>query len=163
MEAIDSLGINGKLLIAQIINFAVLFWLLKKFLFGPVVKMLDNRSQTIKKGLDDAAKIEKELEATNEKNQAILNEAKEVAKKLIEEAKKSATVESNRIIIEAERRVESQKEKALNEIESQKESSRNEIKKETANLIAMAMEKILNQKIDQKENERIISETVKKL
>ncbi|MCW5860342.1 MAG: hypothetical protein KIS63_18770, partial [Caldilineales bacterium] len=56
------LGINGPFLLAQIINFVVLFLLLRRFLFPPLVKMLDQRRQRIAEGLAAADVARKEAE-----------------------------------------------------------------------------------------------------
>src|SRR5690606_14577020 len=52
----DALGINLGFLIAQIVNFGLIFALLTYFLWGPMTKSLDERSARIEKGLEDAAK-----------------------------------------------------------------------------------------------------------
>ncbi len=163
MDAINSLGINGKLLIAQILNFVILLLLLKKFLYNPIVKMLDNRSQTIKKSLDDAKKIEEELKKTEEKNQEIITAAQAEAKKMVEEAKKNAADEGKRILNEATKQAEAQKTKAVAEITREKESAKNEIKKEAAELIALAASKVLQTKIDQKTDKSLIEEAIKRI
>lgn len=163
MEAINSLGINAKLLIAQIINFLVLLFLLKKFLYGPIVKMLDRRSLTIKKSLDDAKKIEEELKETEEKNQQLLAETREEAKKIIEEAKASAANESKRMVEDAAKQAESQKTKALEEIRQEKEAAKSEIKKEAATLVALASQKVLEMKIDEKTDRAFIESSLKEV
>ena len=56
MEALESLGIDWKMLVAQVVNFIILLLILRKFLFGPIVKLLDDRRKTIEKGLSDAKK-----------------------------------------------------------------------------------------------------------
>lgn len=163
MDAINSLGINGKLLIAQIINFVVLLILLKKFLYNPIVKMLDKRSQTIKKSLDDAKRIEEELQKTEQKNQEIIALAQSDAKKMVEEAKKNASTEGKRIVDEASKQAEVQKTKAIAEINQQKETAKSEIKKEAAELITLATEKILQTKIDSKTDGKMIRESIDRI
>ena len=76
---ISSLGIDPKLLILQIISFVIIFWLLKKYAFGPIVKMLDERYQKIEGSINQAEK----LEETNKRAEAN-------ARKLMQEARKQA-------------------------------------------------------------------------
>ena len=60
MDALSSLGINGPFLLAQIVNFFVLLFLLQRFLFKPLVKMLDSRKQRIAEGLQAAEMARRE-------------------------------------------------------------------------------------------------------
>ena len=50
MELLGNLGINGKLFMAQLINFAILFFILRKFAYQPILKVLDERKDKIDKG-----------------------------------------------------------------------------------------------------------------
>jgi len=163
MEAINSLGINAKLLIAQIVNFLILLFLLKKFLYGPVVSMLDKRSATIKKSLDDAKKIEEEVKKTEAINSQTLTEAKAEAKIILEDARKSASEEAKKITEAAEKRSGELKDKALLEIDEEKDNAKKEIRREAASLIALATSQIINQKLDEKADQELISETIKQL
>lgn len=163
MEAINSLGINGKLLIAQIVNFLILLFLLKRFLYGPIVKMLDSRSRTIKKSLDDAKRIEEELKKTEEKNAEYLARAQTDAKKMVEEAKKSASEEAKRITVLAEKRASELKDKALAEISEEKENAKSEIRREAASLIALATEQVIEKRLTEREDEKMISEVIRQL
>jgi F-type H+-transporting ATPase subunit b len=62
MEGFASLGINLPLLVVFIINFIVLFVLLRLFLYKPVLKMLDERARRTKEGMEQAEATKKEYE-----------------------------------------------------------------------------------------------------
>jgi F-type H+-transporting ATPase subunit b len=163
MEALHSLGIDGRLLIAQIINFVILLLLLKKFLYGPLVKMLDTRSEKIKRSLESAEKIENDLKNTEERNRKALAEAQSEAKKLIADAKKSAEEESLKIIEVAGRKALDQKTKALQEIEESKNRAKFEIKAEAAELITLAFEKIAEKKFESADDQKLVKNILKEL
>jgi len=160
MEALTSLGINGKLLLAQIINILILFFLLSKFLYRPIVNMLDSRTKKIEKSLEDAKKIETELLQTEERTAKAMASARDEAKKMIEQAKTSASEESKRILVAAEKRSEDLKAKAVLEINEEKEKAMSEIRSEAASLIALATEKVMGKKIDDKEDGKLIKEII---
>jgi F-type H+-transporting ATPase subunit b len=66
MDILHEFGVQPILLLAQIVNFAILFFLLRKFLYGPLLKILEQRRNTIKESLKNAEKIEKQLALTEE-------------------------------------------------------------------------------------------------
>lgn len=160
MEAINSLGINAKLLIAQIINFLILLFLLSKFLYRPIVNMLDSRTKTIEKSLADAKKIEEDLKNTEETSQASLAQAQEEAKKIIGDAKKSADEEAKKLILLAEKRSSEIGEKAKAEIQEEKEKAKLEIRSEAASLIALATEKVIEKKFSAEDDTKLIKEII---
>jgi len=59
METLSSLGIDLKILLAQLVNFGILIFLLSKFLYKPVLKMLDQRKKKIAESIKKAEEIEK--------------------------------------------------------------------------------------------------------
>lgn len=128
MDALSSLGINGPFLLAQIFNFFVLFFLLRRFLFKPMVNMLETRKQRIADGLQAAEMARREAEAERAQLQSqidterreamervaaaskrgetlaaeIESSARQDALKILEDARFEATRERDRIIAEAQ-------------------------------------------------------------
>ena len=90
MEIVKNFGLNPILLVAQIVNFLLVLFLLKKFLYKPVIDVLKKRQTTIKEGLEQAenARIKLEKVVIEEKN--ILRQAQLQSKSIIEDAKKES-------------------------------------------------------------------------
>lgn len=84
------LGINGGLLIAQVVNFLLIAGMMARFIWQPAVNMLDNRTQTIQKGLEDAAAASKARLNAEEEAEKILAEARQERGRLLEEARAAA-------------------------------------------------------------------------
>jgi F-type H+-transporting ATPase subunit b len=95
------LGIEPLLLLAQIVNFGILFFVLKKFLYKPILAMLDKRKQEIEEGLSSATKSAKQEEKLKEKEAELLLQAKKDAKVIVEQAKKQLDEQKKQIIAEA--------------------------------------------------------------
>ncbi len=117
MEIIKSFGINPYLLVAQIINFLILFYLLKRFAYKPILKMLEDRRKTIAEGLenakagqkilDNALVKEKDILKAAEKNaDSILSDAKKEALMMIEKAKADAKADAEKLIIDAKAQIQ---------------------------------------------------------
>jgi F-type H+-transporting ATPase subunit b len=90
MDILSDFGFDPKLFIAQIINFVIIFFILKKIMYKPVLEMLKKRDAEIKKGLDDSEKAQKLLEETQDNETKILQKAQERAENIVNEAKKQA-------------------------------------------------------------------------
>jgi len=90
-ETLDMLGVYWPKLIAQLINFGIVLFVLWKFAYGPVLAMLAQRRQKIADSMTDAEKIKAELAKTQAACQEMLNQANAQANKLIEEARAAAS------------------------------------------------------------------------
>jgi F-type H+-transporting ATPase subunit b len=160
MELLNNLGINGKLLVAQIINFLILLFVLHKFAYGPVVKMLETRTKKIEKGLKDAQESQKKLEEISEKEQAVLVEARKQAQEIIKKSEESAVLQAQEIVVSAKEQSQKIMETAQKQIEQEKVKILAEVKAEVAGLVVMATEKIINEKLDETKDGELIRKAI---
>src|SRR3954467_11730023 len=86
----EQFGFNRAIFISQVISFLIVALLLKKFAYGPVVTILQQRRERIEESLKNAEKIKAELARTEASRQEILNKANVQANKFIEEARAAA-------------------------------------------------------------------------
>lgn len=112
MEVLGELGFDPILFVAQIVNFLVILFILKKILYKPMLEMLNKRQAEISKGFKDKEKAEVLLLETEEKEKKVLRIANEKAKKIIKDAnvqaiqiksksEETTKKEADRIILEA--------------------------------------------------------------
>ena len=87
MEILNNFGVQPILFVAQIINFLIIFWLLKKFMFKPVQTLLEKRKSTIEEGLNAAEENKRLVEETEKREKEVLRKAQSEARKLVEDAK----------------------------------------------------------------------------
>lgn len=90
MELINNFGLDPILLTAQIVNFLVVLFILRKFLYKPILTTLEKRKNLIKEGLKNAEDATINLERIQEKEKRVLRVAQEQARKIIAEAKKES-------------------------------------------------------------------------
>lgn len=102
----NMLGISGPAFLAQLIVFFIVFFLLKKFAFGPITDVLEQRRRRIEQSMADAERIKAQLAEAEVRQQEILDKAHAQAKKLIDEAKASSAALSDRKTQEAIREAE---------------------------------------------------------
>lgn len=156
MSGIASLGVDPKLLIAQAINFLILLLLLNKFLYKPIVQLLQDRKNKIAEGIKYADEAKVELEKAKIEARKVVSEAIEEAQKIQSESKKTAEQEIMKILSAAQKRAEKIVEGAKVSATAEEEKIEMRAKGKIADLVSAAVEKILEEKQDTKEIERLI-------
>lgn len=156
-------GVQPVLLAAQVVNFLILLFILKKFLYGPILKVLQKRKDSIAQSLKNAEEIEKRLNALSEEEQKRILKAAEQGEKIIKEA----TETSVQIIEEGKKKYEDLMERAImdakNVAQVQQTKILQEIRKNLADIVSLALEKITDKVLTQKEKQEIIEKEVKNL
>lgn len=133
MESLISIfHIDLKLFLAQLINFAIIFFVLYKFAFKPIAKVMQERTQTIEKSLDDAKEVEKKLTEANAEQVRITNEAKKEALAIIENANQSAEQNKQKLIEKNKQEVAATMDGEKARIAQEKEESLKEKRQEGA-------------------------------
>lgn len=97
----ENLGLDWKVLVAQLVNFGILLVILKRFLYKPLVKAIDERNKKISTALDDSKRIEEKLQNIEKKETELLELAREKAKKEREEIIEMANKEREKMIEDA--------------------------------------------------------------
>jgi len=161
MEIIESFGIQPTLLLAQIVNFVIILFLLKKFFFKPISKVLENRRQKIEESLKNADLIEEKLTKTEEKSAKVIEEAQNNARELIDEAKAEAQDISAKAAIDAKKTLDQTLTDAKAQIESEKRDMQKKLEQETLTLIAHVTKKILGRNLSRQEKQQLTLESVK--
>jgi len=162
-EIFEKLGLNAALLISQIVNFVLLILLLKKFAYGPILKVLQERSDKIEKSLEQAKKIEEELRNTESTKIEEIKKAKEEAQKIIKESYETAETNSQKSIEETRRKTQEIVQKAKEEIQEEKEKSVKEAEREIGDLAIQIAEKIIKKNLDDESQRKLADETLSKI
>jgi len=163
LEIFEKLGLDGRLIIAQAVNFFLLLIILQRLAYKPVLKMLKDRSDKIEKSLEQVKKIEEELKNTEESRVVEIKKAKEEAEIIIKNAYESAKKSSQESIEETRKKAQEILEKTKKEIISEKERSVKEAEKEIANISIQVAEKIISSKIDKNQEKELIDDVLSKI
>jgi F-type H+-transporting ATPase subunit b len=159
MESIIStFHIDWKIIIAQAINFAVVFVVLYIFALKPLSKLMAERSEKIAKGIDDAKTNEKLLEETRAEYEAALVKARNEANKIFQDGKKEAEAKKVSMLEDAKKEVSTVIENGKKTLETEKTKMVEEAKKEIVALAMAATEKLISNKIDGSFNEKTVKE-----
>ena len=162
MDSLISLfHIDLKVLIAQVVNFGIIFFILYRFAFKPISKVMQERTKKIEDSLDNAKEIEKRLAETNKEQTAILNQAKKDALGIVEKADKTAEANRQKLIEKTKEEVAVIVANEKAKIAQEKAESLQELKGELASLVILAVEKVINEKMTSAKDQEIIEKIIK--
>ncbi|HCM67722.1 MAG: ATP synthase F0 subunit B [Candidatus Kerfeldbacteria bacterium RIFCSPLOWO2_01_FULL_48_11] len=159
-EFIQTFHVDWKLLVAQLINFSVVLFVVWRFALKPLMKTMADRSQKIEKSLEDAKRIERELTGAEKTREEKLLQARKDAQDIIDGAAKEAERIKSEKIDETKREAADVVEKAKMQIASEKEKMVAEARKEVGGLVIAATEKIVRKKLDDKADHALVEEVV---
>jgi len=162
-DLITTFHIDWKLLIAQLINFAVVLSVLYFFAIKPLMKLMKERTSKIEKGLEDAKINVEKLEKTEQEYQQTMSRANKETQEMINQAKKEAQEKRNEMIEKAKNEVGILLIKGKKQLENEKQKIIQEAKGEISNLIVSATKKVLSGTIDTKIDSRLVENSVKEL
>ncbi|MFT7499349.1 MAG: F-type H+-transporting ATPase subunit b [Porticoccaceae bacterium] len=152
IEALNNIGFDWQIAFANFIGFLLIFWILKKFAFGPIKKLIAERQETIQTGIDQAQQSENELLVAQQKAEEEIKAAKGQANQIVADAKEQADTQISNAKGLADNEVAGILKKANAQIEKNKVQMEKELLEKTAGLVAMGVEKILEQDVDQDRN-----------
>ena len=147
-------------LIGQILTFAVLVWFVKRFLWGPLTQMMEDRKARIADGLAAAEKGQHEQELARQRATEILQEAKQQASEVIARAEKRA----GEIVEEGKSDARSEGERLLtaarSEIEQESHRAREVLRSQVASIAITGAEKVLEKEIDEQTHNELLDKLV---
>ncbi|MEI8097123.1 MAG: F0F1 ATP synthase subunit B [Candidatus Moraniibacteriota bacterium] len=160
MDVFAKLGIDWKLLIAQAVNFGILFWVLRRFAYKPMLDFLESRTERIDKGLKDAEAAQLKLSSMEEKEKQVLIEARNEARSIITLAEASAKKRDADRLKETEEKTKRFLDDARMKIEEEKQKILTEAKQEITEIVALSVEKILKEKVGTEKDKELIGKMV---
>ena len=156
MEALANLGIDGKLFLAQIVNFLVLLYVLKRFAYRPMLEFLDQRTKRIEQGLKDATAAQAKLQSIVEEEKTTMANARKEAQGIIREAEAAAKKRDALRMEETEKEAKRFLDEAEVRLAEEKEKMVASAKKEIAETVTLALEKMLKVQVDGDKDRELI-------
>jgi F-type H+-transporting ATPase subunit b len=158
----DKIGLNVASLVWQIVAFGLLVFLLWKFLYQPILAMLEERRRRIEQGMKDAqmaadkaaaaqAEFERQVAESKKEGQVILAQANEMSAKLREDILAAAREESRQMI-----------EKAKAEIQAERKQAMADLERQVADLAITVSQTVIPASLDEAAQRRLISDFLSK-
>ncbi|MDD4371807.1 MAG: F0F1 ATP synthase subunit B [Anaerostipes sp.] len=142
-------------------NIIVFFLILRKFLFKPVTKIMEERKAIITKGLDEADAAKEEAQKMKTEYEASIANAKEEAQGIIADAKDRANMEYQGKIKQANEEIAQMKESASEDVKAEKERAMVSLQSEIAGIALLAASKVVEKEVDKASNEQLVDDFLK--
>lgn len=160
-SGIGALGINGKAFVIQAITFILVFLVLQKYAFTPIVKIMQQRRETIEKGVklgeemqrekaEQAQKVALAMREARAKADDIVNAAQGQGRKIVQDAEEKANEKADGIVASAKDRIVQDTARARKQLEH-----------EVVGLISEATEAIIDEKVDTKKDSELIDKALR--
>ena len=151
------------LFIWTILTFLILFFVLAKFAWKPLLVALESRENTIKSSLEDAEKAKAELESLNSESEKIMAKARSEAQTIRVEAKYAAEKIKADVMVQAGEDAKKIRDEAEKQIQVEKDKAINEIRQELVNLTMTVAEKVIKKNLSKEDNQSLIEDSIKHL
>ena len=154
---------NPGLMIWTIVCFAIAFFVLRKYAFGPVQRVIDERRKRILEALEEADRSRAEARRLLEEHRALLGRARTDAEEILAEGRKVADAQRKRMKEETEAERLRRLEETSRQIEAETRRALQQIRAEVADLTLLATAKVTGKALDEADHRRLIDEAVSEL
>jgi F-type H+-transporting ATPase subunit b len=154
------LGINPYLLIAQVINFGLLAFLLARFLYRPVLNALAARTARIQESIENAEQVKQQLARAQQDYEAQLNKARQEAAQIIAQANERAQVQVREVVANAQTEAERIKAEAQQQAQQEREQLLRGLQGQLANLVTQTASTVIGQELRDSGHDRLIQQSI---
>jgi F-type H+-transporting ATPase subunit b len=154
---LEALGINLGYLISQIVNFTLLALLLYFVAYKPILRMLDQRSERIQKGLQDAEVASRRAAEMEQEYEQRMSEARREGQEIIAQATQLSEKARQDILEQAREEARAQIVRAREEIGRERDQAMAELRQQVADLSLAISEKVLAETLDEERQRRLIA------
>lgn len=154
----DSLGLNAVSVAFHTVNFLLLLFILKRYLYKPVMGMLDERAQKIRESVETAERVQREAANADQQRAETLAQARRQAEEMVTramqeadkiraDARQAAQTEGQRIISRAEQEATAERQQAMQELRA-----------EVADLAVLAAGRVISRSLDPEAHRALVQE-----
>jgi F-type H+-transporting ATPase subunit b len=163
MEIIQKFGLETKLFLFQLANFLIIVFILRKFLFAPLRKMLEKRKHKIEQSLKDAENAKAALNIASLERKKILSEAQVNAAKLATSVKIAIEEEKQKAILDAKNQSESIIDEAKHQAGLEFDNISKQLGKMSINLSEKVLTKVLSDLFSEEEKQKLMLRALEKI
>ncbi len=163
MDILKQFGVDWPHFIAQLVLFLIVYFVLNRFAFGPLLKVLEERRKRIEESQLNAEKIKKQLAEAELRYQEILRKANDDAQVMIDESRKNNEAFSQREMEKAVKESAAIVERARHEITSERNRMVDEVKREMVSLVVKTTAQVAGKVLSPEDQKRLSEEASKEL
>jgi F-type H+-transporting ATPase subunit b len=156
----EGIGINGPLLLTQIVTFIILLLLLRAVAYKPIMRMLDERSRRVKESIEQAEAVQAQSAQTEEQLKKQLEEAGRESQDRITRAVRAGEEVKQRAQEDARKEAEALITRARAEIQRERDEAVQEVRREFADLTVLAAGKVIERSLDKEAHRELIEKVL---
>lgn len=160
---IGALGIDLKIFLAQLVNFTIVLLVLWKWAYRPIMRLLDERQKKIAQSVKDASAIEARLNRLDLERDEVLQAARVEGKRGVDEALSAAQTRRAEILDKTKVEVEKVIAQGKQQLAIEREAMMRDARKELADIIVLATQKILTTELNEKKAASLAEEVIRKM
>lgn len=146
-----------------LIAFGILYWLLSKYAFGPLIAMMEKRRLNIQDQITQAENSRTQAASLLEQQKQALEDTRKEAYGILEQARVMSSKQTNDAAVAAKENADRIKKEALQEIENEKNKAVTQLRSEVSSLSVMIASKIIEKQVDEKSQEQLIEHYLKEV
>jgi F-type H+-transporting ATPase subunit b len=154
------ISVTPGLMIWTIVCFFITFFVLKRYAFGPIQTMLDDRRERIRRSIEEAENAREEARRLLEEHRALMNQARSDAEQILAEARRTAEAMEQRMREETEQERQRRLEETRREIAAETARALEQIRSEVADLTLEATAIVIGKKLDTDRDRELITEAI---
>ncbi|HWE80810.1 MAG TPA: F0F1 ATP synthase subunit B [Gaiellaceae bacterium] len=151
------------LMIWTLISFAITLYVLKKYAFGPIQKLIDDRRTRIRESVEEADRARDEARTLLEEHKALIGQAKSDAEEILAEARKIADAQQVRMREETDEDRKRQLEETKRQVDQAVQQAYQKLRSDVADLTLQAVEKVTRKSLDDADQKRLIDEALSEI
>ena len=157
------ISVTPGLMIWTIVCFLITLFVLKRYAFGPIQNMIDQRRERIRQSIEEAEHARVEARRLLEEHRSLIGQAKSQAEEILSEARKIADSQRERMRAETEEDRQRRLEETRRQIEQATQQALGEIRREVASLSLLAAEKITRKTLTDADQQRLVDEALSEI
>jgi F-type H+-transporting ATPase subunit b len=148
------------LMIWTLVCFGITFFVLRKFAFGPIQKVIDERRNRIRESLAEADRAREESRRLLEEHRALMSEARGQAEEILSESRRVAESQRDRLREELEAERQRRLEDTRKQVEAETRRALEQLRAEVAELTVIATSRVTGKVLDEADHRRLIDEAI---
>ena len=157
------ISVTPGLMIWTIVCFLIALWVLKRYAFGPIQKLIDSRQQSIQQSIEAAESARDEAQKLLEEHRKLIADARGQGEAILAEARKTRESMEQRMREETETERQRRLEETRRQIEAETHRALGEIRREVAELALVAAQKVTAGALDEKSHRKLIDDAIKEI
>lgn len=160
LDTLGKVGFDWRMGLFNLVNFFIVLIILKKFLFGPITKVIAERQDKARESVQNFQKAKTELQMAERKAQELLDDAKGQANTIVEKSHETAKAHADKLKAAAKEEIETLIAQAKKNIAIDKAEMKDALRAETVGLVLQVTEKLLGDNMDKKKNEAFVKDLI---